>query len=120
MEPRPVRGICRDDQYGGTREALESKDYAVASQYALTYWHHIPDADVKEIERLTNINQQDPERTKMGLAYNRSANRICNRWGLGCQNGTRRNLLECDVCHLSFWCSQECKRSISMHIDARE
>jgi len=96
------------DRYHGTRTVGPTKKET--QQDAERYWRHIPDAEVKRVsDQVPNCSLLfTSEQLKRILAQNRSANRICNRWP-ECRDGRAVNLIRCEKCGLTFWCSTTCQ-----------
>lgn len=110
----PEVAIIGQDHYGGTREPLSEKESSENAAWANLYWSNIPEADLV-VCRTKPLEYSDSE-MKWLLARNRHANRICNLWGRGCTNGTRLKVSACETCHLTFWCSSECRaKDIDKH-----
>jgi hypothetical protein len=81
----------------------------LSEQYAQQYW--TTDGELRYLERLTGklIAEDESKPVKQQLAYLRHSNRTCNRFGLGCEDHRIKDLFECQVCHLTFYCSISCQ-----------
>lgn len=81
---------------------------SVAEKDANLYFANIPDAEALRVSKICD-DPPSMEDMKKFIAKTRSSNRICNRWSRGCKDGRAHNLLRCQNCHLTFWCSDSCK-----------
>lgn len=97
----------------------------IGIEYAKKYANNIPDGEIihgakimgvlrgeskgidDDVQRLKAIIGDEFQRTKRKVAYNRYVNRICSC----CANKRipQNRLLECEDCHLTFWCNVVCK-----------
>jgi len=97
------------DKYNGTREKMPGTHNADAEAYGLRYCSFIPQADVDYVIEALGPQAHNPLKLRVMLAANRYSNRICDRWGQGCTNGTREKVVACADCFLTFYCSEACQ-----------
>ncbi len=94
------------DVYNGTRTTTVSHEEAKIK--ADQTWQNIPNAEYDLVCKQGLILPK--EQLCHMIAFNRHANRICNLFGIACDNGTAENLIECNQCHLTWWCSKNCQK----------
>ncbi len=98
-----------DDVYNGTRrQDVSFEEYEEQKRYGLLHANLIPNAEVQNV--IDKCSNYTSEQIKNVLAINRSCNRICNGFGEYCKNGTRDNLIVCEHCKLTWYCSEACQQ----------